>query len=55
VVENLRGYHDQPQPIEGFVAFKTKLRFAFPVWLSVPLEGEKETKFRWVFSLQNAI
>ncbi len=31
------------------------LRFDFPVWVSEPLEGEKETKFRWVFSLQNAI
>ncbi len=31
------------------------LRFDFPVWVSEPLNGEKETKFRWVFSLQNAI
>jgi hypothetical protein len=31
------------------------LRFDFPVWVNEPLPGEKETKFRWVFSLQNAI
>ncbi len=31
------------------------LRFDFPVWVNEPLDGEKETKFRWVFSLQNAI
>lgn len=31
------------------------LRFDFPFWVNEPLPGEKETKFRWVFSLQNAI
>ncbi len=54
-MKNLRGYHDQPQSLEGFVAFKIKLRFAFPVRLSAPLEGEQETKFRWMFSFQRAI
>ena len=31
------------------------LRFDFPFWVSDPLPGEKETKFRWVFGLQSGI
>jgi hemolysin activation/secretion protein len=31
------------------------VRFDFPVWVSEPLPGEKEGKFRWVFSLQSGI
>jgi len=30
------------------------LRFDFPFWVSEPIQGQKETKFRWVFSFQNA-
>ena len=29
-------------------------RFDFPIWVSEPLPGEKELKFRWVFSFQKA-
>ena len=31
------------------------LRFDFPIWVNEPLSGEKNIKFRWVFSFQNAI
>jgi len=31
------------------------LRFDFPIWVSDPLPGEKETKFRWVFGFQSGI
>lgn len=31
------------------------MRFDFPIWVSAPLPGQRETKFRWVFSFQNAV
>jgi len=38
-----------------FLSRRVTMRFDFPIWLSQPLPGEKETEFRWLFSFQNAI
>lgn len=32
-----------------------RFRFDFPFWVSEPLSGEKEFKFRWLFSFQNVM
>lgn len=33
----------------------TTFRFDFPIWVSDPVLGEKQTKFRWVFNLSSVL